>query len=665
MFDFKPEHLVCIDFETFYSQGYTLSKFTTEEYARAGEFEVIGVGVHDGEQSAWLEEEDFRAWTKEVDWSKCAVLSHNSAFDSFILSHHYPDVKPGIWFDTLSMARALHGSEVGGSLKKLAEYYQVGEKGDEVVRAIGKRRADFTREEWLRYGDYCLQDVKLCLAIFDKMVDRFPDSELWLIDTTLRMFTEGKLLIDEPKLAAFIVDEKKRKAGLLERVAEDKTTLLSNDKFAALLVDMGIEPPTKISDAKTRTARKKDPDAEPVMTWALAKSDPGMQALLEHERDDIRWLAEARVGVKSTINETRAERFLRMGKGGRALPVPLKYWGAHTGRWAGSERVNFQNLQRGGVLRDCLLAPKGQVIVAADSGQIEARITAWLAGHDELIEIFASGRDVYCEFGSSVFGREITKEDKRERFISKSMILGLGYGMGWQKMSSVFLASTERVQFTEEDAEDLGVSLGRFLGDEAKMARVEAMPSRLPLEERAIHCAVSEALVWKYRNKNKPITELWKLMERVIAAMVDGEEAEFGPGGCLKTLRHGVLLPSGMVLRYPGLSRHDEEGGRRSYSYLGGRYTKERTRIYGGSAAENLVQAVARIVVAEQMLKIREMGLPIVTMAHDEVAVVVDEQDGQAALDAMIGVMKTPPAWAIGMPLNADGGFGKSYGEAK
>lgn len=804
---YTPDHLITIDFETAYSRDFSLSKLTTEAYVRDERFEVIGVGVHDGEQSAWLEEEEFREWAREVDWSKCGVLHHNFAFDGFILAHHY-GITPGIWFDTLSMARALHGTEVGGSLAKLSEYYQVGQKGDEVIRAIGKRREDFTQEEWLRYGDYCLQDTQLCLAIFNKMVERFPDDELWLIDTTLRMFTEGKFILDEPKLEAFIVEEKKRKADLLERVAKDRTTILSNDKFAALLVNMGIEPPTKISDAKTKTARKKDPDAEPVETWALAKSDPGMQALLEHERDEIRWLAEARVGVKSTINETRAERFLRMGRGGRPLPVALKYWGAHTGRWSGSDKQNMQNLQRGGVLRDCLLAPRGQVVVAADSGQIEARITAWMAEHDELVETFASGRDVYCEFGTSVFGREITKEDKRERHISKTCfsgdtrvltdrgwlplkalclkdrvwdgvewvthrgllaqgtrevllyasstgldvalaatadhkilvgedwrewgevaktpalfesaletaalppghpkpswgfrpktrfysrempvydiasagprhrftvlsdegplivsncILGLGYSMGWLKLASTFLSGAEPVQFTEEDAENLGVSLSNFFGDEAKMTRVEAMPSRLPLEERAVHCAVSESLVWKYRGKNKPIVQLWKLMERAIVAMIDGEEAELGPGGCVKTLRHGLLLPNGMTLRYPGLRAHDEEG-RSPYSYIGGRYSKERTRIYGGSATENLIQALARIVVAEQVLKIRALGLPILTTMHDEVVSVVDEADGQAALDAMIEVMRTPPAWAVGMPLNADGGFGESYGECK
>jgi len=645
--NFEPKHAVTVDFETYYGGDYTLSKMTTADYIRDDRFEVIGVGIQiNNEAPLWISPGDFKKAAKEFPWHESAVLAHHTHFDGLILAHHY-NVHPGAWLDTLSMARALHGPIVGGSLGKLMPYYQVGEKGDEAVNAIGKRFGDFTPAEWVKYGEYCKNDVRGCKAIFEKMMQNgFPEKELWVIDTTIRMFTEPKFVLDEPLLREFLKDESVRKSELLDRVGADKSTLMSNDKFAAVLSPF-VEPPTKPSPAHPET-----------LIWAFAKSDNGMQELLDHEDDAVRFLAEARIAVKSTGAETRTERFLKSGVGGRKVPVYLKYGAAHTFRWGGGDSMNFQNLHRGGVLRKSLRAPPGHKVVVADSAQIEARVLAWLAGQSELVAAFAENRDVYSEFASEVYGRPVDRKkneaDKVPGFVGKVAILGLGYGMGWYKFAETLLKGAlggPPVVFGSD------MPAGEMT--DADWVKVEDMPSRVPLKERAVHCAAAKAMVQKYRRVNSRIPALWKACEAVIQCMADGVPCQVGP---CQTVRHGLLLPSWLVMRYPGLEQSSDGSG---WSYLGEH--KARKKLYGGLFVENVVQALARQVVAAQMMTMRETfpdDNPA-TMSHDELVYVVHESKQDVFLAALLRNMKRAPEWAAGLPLNAEGGMGETYGDAK
>ncbi len=683
----KPiDFIITIDFESFWSVDFTLTKLQTEPYIRDPRFEVIGVGVKIGHgESVWTDEAGFRKWARTVDWTRVAVVCHHAHFDGLILSDHF-GIIPGFYICTLSMARALHGLEMGNSLAKLAPRYEAGEKGHEVIQAKGKRLADFMPEEYEAYGRYCCNDCDLTRTILDRMLEgyltgrKFPEMELWLIDMTVRCFTDPTFRVNETLLGEFLEWERDRKQDLLDRVTKDKSELLSNDKFAALLIELGEDPPMKVSEKKTAKLRERVPDCEPVMTYALAKTDPGMQELLEHERDEIRWVAEARVGVKSTINETRTERFLGMARRARerssGVPVYIKYWGAHTGRWSGADKTNFQNLERTdekkpekGKLRQSLEAPDGWVLVVADSSQIEARKTAWLAGEEWLINAFRQGRDIYSEFASEAYGRKVDRKKNPDDFIpgfvGKTCVLGLGFQMGWLKFAGTMLKGANGgppVQFTEAEIKATGANAEKFMAWEKNMTQVENMPSRLPLEERLVHCIAAKGFVNRYRARNSNIVEMWEAMNLVIAAMEEGVEAEFGPGGILQTGRHMMWTPSGMPLRYPGLRKSEDGSG---YSYMGGKGGKQRVHIHGGKLTENIVQRLARDIVAEQALWIAAEGIKIVTTTHDEIVGCVPERDGEAALKFMLDVMKRPPQWAKDIPLAAEGGFSKSYGDAK
>lgn len=313
--------LVTADLETFYDKNFSLSKITTEEYVRSEQFEVIGLGIKfDDGDPQWVPGPEVKEFLKAQDFSDSAILCHNTMFDGAILSWLY-GVKPKLWLDTLCMARALHGVDAGGSLKALAERYQIGVKGDEVIHAIGKRFCDFNPAELSRYGDYCCNDVELTYNLFSRMASVFPAKEIKLIDLTIRMFTEPVLGLNLSLLEQHLRDVRDRKAELLRSAGHEQGALMSNDMFAKLLQDMGVDPPKKIS---ARTGKE---------AWAFAKTDEEFKALLDHDDVRVQALVAARLGVKTTLDETRTQRFIEIAKRG-ALPVPLKYYGAHTGRWS-------------------------------------------------------------------------------------------------------------------------------------------------------------------------------------------------------------------------------------------------------------------------------------------------------------------------------------------
>jgi DNA polymerase I-like protein with 3'-5' exonuclease and polymerase domains len=424
--------IVTIDMETFYDDEYSLSKMTTEAYVRDPRFEVIGVGIKVNDYPTdWYTGDNPGKFLKGLDYSNRAILCHNTAFDGAILSWHF-GIKPKLWLDTMSMARPTHNITVGGSLAALATYFRLGPKGDEVIAAKGKRRKDFTPEELDRYGKYCINDVNITKQLFDKLKVGFPSEELLVIDQMLRMYTEPMIELDVPLLQEHLTWVRANKQALIDKLGmggADLSTLMSNDQFAQYLTSLSIVPPQKTS---ARTGRA---------TWAFSKTDKDFTDLLEHPDVRVQAAVSARLGVKSTIEETRTENLIGVAGRGR-LPIMLNYYGAHTGRFSGGDKLNLQNLpSRGGnTIRRALKAPPGHVLIACDSSQIEARTVAWLAGQEDLVEAFRMGRDVYSEFASEVYGRTITKADKVERFVGKTCIaegtLVLSH-QGWKPIESV------------------------------------------------------------------------------------------------------------------------------------------------------------------------------------------------------------------------------------
>ena len=583
---------------------------TTEEYIRGEEFEVIGVAVKvNDEETQWFSgtKEKTRQFLEGFDWGNSLALAHNAMFDAAILSWTF-GIKPNAWLDTLSMARAIHTIEVGGSLAALATYYGLGVKGTEVLDAKGKHRIGFTPEELGRYGEYCINDVELTYALFQELMQEFPTFELKLIDLTIKMFSEPVLWLSKDVLYNHEHSIQVKKQKFLENFARED--LMSNDKFAELLKAFGVAPPRKISATTGKEA------------WAFAKTDEGFKALLEHEDENVQLLAAARLGVKSTIEETRTQRFIGIAERG-VMPIPLRYYAAHTGRWGGDDKINMQNLGRGSMLKHAICAPDGYQMIDCDSSQIEARTLAWLAGQEDLIEAFEKGEDVYKIMASAIYVKEESDISKDERFVGKTTILGAGYGMGSKKF---------------------GVQLKTF-GVEVE-------------EDEA------SRIISVYRETYPCIPKLWKEAAKVLDAIVDDSSCEFGREGVLYVEgKKGIRLPNGLYIKYPNLRKQTNEDGKDEYVYDTKRgKTTIPNRIYGGKVVENVCQALARIIVGEQMLMIARKYKVVMTV-HDAVACIVPDTEAQSGQEFVEMAMRMRPKWAQDLPLNCESGIGKTYGD--
>tara|TARA_R100000700_G_scaffold31944_1_gene39095 strand:+ start:625 stop:2457 length:1833 start_codon:yes stop_codon:yes gene_type:complete len=608
--------LITLDFETFYDKDFSLSKLTTEEYIRDPRFQIIGVGVKvNDSETEWASgtHEEIAGFLSDpfFDWASSMVLAHNTLFDGAILSWLF-DIKPKVWADTLSIGRAIHGVEVSGSLKALAERYEIGEKGTEVLDAKGKRREDFTEAELSRYGDYCINDVELTHKLFSRMLKGFPKQELKIIDATLRMFTEPVLELDLGLLEAHLENVKDRKDELMLEAGVSKEDLMSNDKFAELLRQNGVEPPTKISPATGKE------------TYAFAKTDDGFKALEESSSYEVQVLVAARLGNKSTLEETRTQRFIDIAKRG-ALPIPLRYYAAHTGRWGGSDKINLQNLPSRGpdgkYLKRSILAPNGSVLIDCDSSQIEARVLAWLAGQEDLVEDFANKEDVYVKMASRIYNLPEDQISKDQRFVGKTTILGAGYGMGALKFQ----------------------------------AQLKTFGVDIDLEE-------ARRIIDIYRKSNGNISRLWRDSQFMIKNLANKVSTRVGRHDVIRSLakQSAVSLPSGLLMRYEDLRGENSERGYQ-YTY---KTRKGRTKIYGGKFVENACQAVSRCIIGEQMLRISAKYKVVLTV-HDSLVVCVKEDEAQEARTYIEECMRTVPTWAKGLPLDCESGVGKAYGDCE
>ena len=603
--------ILTIDFETYYDQHYSLSKITTEEYIRHELFETVGVAVkRNDEETQWFSgtKAQTKRWLEQWDWGNSIAVAHNAMFDMAILNWHF-DIRPKRIADTLSMLRALDGPDAGNSLAKAAERYGLGKKGDEVIHALGKGRIDFTEEELRRYGQYCVNDVDLTFELFDTLTPRFSLLEFKLVDLTIRMFTEPVLELDKAVLEDHLAKVKEKKAKLMSAVEADKSILMSNPKLADLLHSLGVAPPMKISPTTGYE------------TFAFGKNDEGFKALLDHWDPRVQAIVSARMGVKSTLEETRTERFINIADRG-SLPIPLRYYAAHTGRWGGDDKVNMQNLPRKSPLKKAIRAPDGYVLIDCDSSQIEARTLAWLAGQDDLVAAFDAGEDVYKIMASAIYGVSVENVSDEQRFVGKTTILGCGYGMGAPKFQAQLKA--------------MGVTL------------------------TADQC---DSIIGIYRRTYPMIPKLWREAGAAIEAMSLQKTAPLGRDGAVVVNLMGIRLPNGLYLRYPNLREEvnpDTNKREMVYDQKKGRAVLT-TRIYGGKLIENVCQALARIVIGEQMLMIARK-LRVVMTVHDAVGAIAPVAEAEKAREFVEACMRIRPKWAAQLPLNCESKIGASYG---
>jgi DNA polymerase len=590
--------LICLDFETVWSDDYTLKKLTTEAYVRDPRFEIHGLAIKWGSEydARWYDKRQWRHILEHEDWSDVAIIAHHAQFDGLILNHHF-GVRPALWLDTLSMARLVIGNHVSVGLDSLAKHFGLAPKSVPYNAFKGKRWSYLPGDVQRALAEGARHDVELTWTIFSHLQKGFPRSELPLVDLTVRMFTEPVLRADVDMLAKIWTDENERHRDLNSFLGVGDDDLHSSGRFAALLEAEGVD------------IVYKDGKNGPIP--AFAANDDFMKELQEDENPRVSALASARLGAKSTLLQTRAETLGFAAHRG-PLPVYLRYCGAHTTRWSGGDKTNFQNLSK--EIAPAILPPEGFLIASPDASQIECRILNYLAGQEDKVQEFRDGKDPYIGVASAFYGREITS-DMAERQAGKVLELQCGFGSGAAKIESTF--KRFGVPFSDGDG---------LRGRDA------------------------------YRATHPQVVGYWRTAEAILNALNNSIACAWGP---LSIKGKRIYLPNGAPLIYDTLEWHEEESG--------DRYWRHRTRqgwqkIYGAKLVENVVQALARLVVAEAMLRIKDRGYRIANMRHDDIMVLVPKDGNEARhLEILIAEVAAPVAWLPNCPLAADGELSERY----
>lgn len=626
--------LVVIDFETLFGDDippppghphldnkYTLSVMTTESYCRDPRFEAHGAAIKWGKDFAakWYDERQLRQVLKEEDWSDVCIICHHAHFDGLILTHLY-GVVPAMWGCTLSMARLLLGNHISVSLDSVRGQFGLPAKRTPYHLFRGKHWSDLDTSTRNLIAEGACDEVESIWKIFGLLAKEFPAEEYLVVDRTIKMFTEPVLQADVELLAKIWEKEAREKQARLEALQIDVSSLQSAEQFAALLRAEGIEPATKPG--------KPNPDGSEKLIYAFAKSDPFMEELLDHDDDRVRALAEARLGAKSTLLQTRAETLGWMASRG-SLCVYLRMYGAHTTRWSGGDSSNFQNLKKddpeypmfesGESLRDAIEAPPGHILLKPDASQIECRLLNYVSGQDDVIERFRNGEDPYVNVASQFYGYPVNKKDHpNERQLGKILELQAGYGSGGPKIvQSVRVKSGGKILLTPDE------------GMKARDA---------------------------YRDTHPCNQDFWKQSGRLLSRLAGGDPVDW-PLGCGRLALHvregRIYLPNGAPMIYHLDYYKDPESGD---SWWRRRTRKGYAKIYGAALVENIIQGLARVVISQAFIRLANMGYRIVGMEHDSLWIVIPENDGhkEQHLRNIHDEFVREPQWLPGIPLGCE-----------
>jgi DNA polymerase bacteriophage-type len=596
-------NLIVLDFETYFDKDYSLRKqnMTYERYIQDERFKVQMLAIKVNDNPTEIVIDDIKEVLQKTIGPEDIVVAHNYLFDGAILSFHY-GITPNTAYCTQAMGRAIFPFGTN-SLDGLAQQcFPDGtlRKGEGLMDTKGK--VDLTPEEISTLGTYATQDVDVTFEIFRYLYSFFPSKELAVMNLTLQMYTHRTVTVDQPLVEQYLCDIKTRAHTHIRESGLEKSVLSSSKKFSEWVLSQGIE------FKQIPSPTLKNPHN---MKWPLSKNDLEFIQLQERH-PEYKHVWDARLAVASRQEETRAETFLVNSSNPQSLiGVPLNYAGAHTLRWSGTNKVNLQNLGRGSPLRNALKAQPGYKLVIADSSNIEARLLAWFAEETRLLYLYSTGGDPYLDFAGQIFGPGLTKErNPTERFIGKTCVLGLGYGMGAAKLHKTFAtgASGKRVDVSLNEAKHY---------------------------------------VNTFRSLYPNIPRYWGRCELFIKQMLlpDSDIPERG----LSVKTGGLLMPDGMYMRYPSLKAyHDHRTDRDVSHYHNGKHI---VNIYGGKLTENIVQRAARCVLRDIMLDVQnewcnDNDARIVLQVHDEIVVHTREDQAEQCKDVVSEIMCRTPAWA-------------------
>lgn len=628
--------MITLDWETFYDKAnYSLKFLTYEEYVRDPRFQPIMVSVIQNDEPPAIitgHEVEIYEQLRQYNWDQ-AVCSHNALFDMAILCWRF-GIYPRFMCDTLAMARKLFGIEQSCSLANVAKRFALPDKGGYVDDVSGVRREQFTAQMLADYVTYCKHDAWLCREIYKRMKPYFPIEELLAIDWTCQIFARPTLRINRALAQQELDKYRIERQTLLSRLGVTLDGLRSDPVMADMLRNLGVDPPTKDSP------KQRNGDGTPRELYAFAKSDVAFLDLLEHDDPNVVTLVEARMGAKTSQVETRLDAFVGIASRG-PLPYPLAYAGAlPTDRWQAAlgQKINLQNLPRtpkGGrsPLRDAIEPPPGYLLGVIDLSQIEMRVALWLAGQNDALDMLRQGQDLYAAMAEEIYGYPCDKKSRpMERFVGKVACLSSQYGVGGPKFTRMLqIAARKEGLVLPDESEDFGGQV-----------------------------------VTVYRRKNWRLPIIWRECENALPVMAQGGDGQIG--GLL--IENGRLsMPDGMWMHYPNLRYYtSDETGKSGWVYDKYNGKTRRTQpkwIYGALLFENICQRIARGIMRDGILKLRQ-HVWVAGSVHDEALYIVpDNVDRDATKKLAYDCMTQHPMVLTGLPLEAEGDIGPNYGSVK
>ena len=617
--------MIHIDFET--RSAADLKAVGTYEYAADPTTDVVCMAwaIGDGEVNVWTPGQPFPPQLNTAIDEGVKVSGWNVAFERTIWNsvciakYDWPIVLYRQWECTMARAAACGLPQgLDAAAKALSLDITKDARGKRVMLKLAKPRRvnggkDLVGREIVWWEDrvdletvyaYCRVDVMVERGVH-KLLPALSDREhkVWFLD---QQINDRGLQIDRDLCL-----------GAIELVEHFQSELTDELKQITMCQ---VTAPTEIENLKTwlagRGVETATLDAGTVEDLLAQEQSADVRRVLE-----IRQLAGKSSTAKYHAMLARSERGRMRGN--------LRYYGAATGRWSGSG-AQIQNFPRGSVadiellcemlkarerqglelcygdviecaksgLRGAIVAPEGKQLLVWDYAQIEARVLAWLAGETSLVEQFAAGTDVYKAFAAKVFAKPEHEVTKSERFVAKTMVLGLGYGMGAAKFRQTL------ANYGTEISEDFAV--------------------------RAVNT---------YRKTFTSICRYWNDIEKSAISLTNDWSVE---GSFLR-----YRLRSGRQMHY---YKPEIKEGKLSYqACYGGGIGTEST--YGGKLVENIVQATARDVLVEGMFDLEDAGIPIVATVHDEI-IAESESD---RLQEGIALLTKGAGWTAGLPLAVEG----------
>lgn len=661
-----PNDKIVIDFETYYSQKerYSLSSMTAVEYILDPRFQIICVSakLNDEPVRSWTgyQLDEFETWLSGIRTENATIICHNGIFFDFLILGWLFNIRPALWLDTLLLSRSLVPRGVKADLGSLAKWLGFPPKGDEVLRTDGMRLEDFTPEAMQRYQSYCNRDVEICGRVADRLQPCWLERDLIWMHLCCSMGAEPQFELDTHMLATGVEGERKRHQNIYMTLAEglaERGVTLPPAAWAAKGPKSGRKLPT-VEEAVKRAVGSvpmcaqllsslgeyvpmKYSEKQDTRVPALAKTDVEFMQLADSDNDAVRALVEARLASKSSIRMSRLVRLITTADlTGGTMPIFLEPFATVTGRNAGKQKVNIQNFSsrknksnpegKRNPLRKSMRAKAGYAVYDVDSSQIEVRVLGALTGEPAIIGPFSRKEDVYCTFGTQLYGYEVTKDPstKYERTVSKAAVLGNGYGQGafgFQRYAKQY-----GLDFSYEE---------------------------------------SEKIVQDYRRLNPVVVQFWRHCDRAIEAMIAGTTYQWGVNGCLHTEGKAVVLPSGRRIFYHELQWRDQINpitgaivGREAVYYDPRK--RDWRKLYGSLMTENICQATAADVINTQAVEMYlRYGYKPAAQVHDALVYLVHQSMSHSFLKAITECMSETPAWLPYIPLECEAECGPSYGE--